>query len=440
MGKPISQVNMVLRTASAVRAGFGTPIFLAPSLATIRRVSTYTDTPADYSADHAVTAAYNAFKSPTPSVSEVKVARVASSLVLTPEAPEDGKVYSFLIGDGDGNTGTCTFTAGASSTAEDVVDNLLADIASFTDIADEVTETKSGTGASATLSITVTGNFYIKDIVGLAETYTPTETYAEALAAARLEDDSFYFVTAATKDTALVKGLADAVQALNKIYFTADSSTDTIGNPYSVASTTVSGIVKANNYSRTTSVWDEDLTNYPECRYVGVNAPYSPDTRAVVWDGREIVGASVATNASGNEITATEQVNLDSYNASYITTTSVGPRILGGKCGNGEWIDNIRTQDTIIARVGEALDTLILNQAGKKLVGGRRGIALVESAITKALNPFVGSDAIESFTVDTSNATIDFNTRTLSGVSFTVVLAGAILRVVVDGAAVNEEV
>ena len=442
MGLPISTVNLVLKTASATKAGFGTPLFQTMHMGTLNRVISFQDTTASgevFSATHPASLAAKGYKGATPSVTNFKIGRVASTLVLTPDSPPKGKVYSFLISNGI-ESGLCSFTPSGSSDEETVVDNLIADIESFTTIASEVTATKVGTATGATLSLVPTGDFTITSISGFSEEYTATETYEASLAAIREEDDDFYFFNSDTRDSAVQETLASAIQPTSKEYFTASNAVEAISGIYSVDDTSIGSVLKQKNYSRSTVMFSHDISSFPECAYVGVNAPYSPDERSVVWDGRELVGVSVAKNTLGNKLTSTQISYLDSRAMSYVTETSVGPRILGGKMASGAWIDDIRTQDTIIARVQEALDTLILNQAGSKLVGGRAGVALVDAAISKALTPFIASEALESFVTDMTAATIDQSTRTLSNVKFTAVLKGAILRVVVNGTAVNQEV
>jgi hypothetical protein len=442
MGLPISTVNLVLKTASATKAGFGTPLFQTMHMGTLNRVISFQDTTSAgevFSATHPASLAAKGYKGATPSVTNFKIGRVASTLVLTPDEPSTGKVYSFLISNGL-ESGLCSFTASGGDDEEDVVDDLLTDIASFTNIASEVTASKVGALDAATLSLVATGDFTITGISGFSEEYTATETYEASLAAIREEDDDFYFFNSDTRDSAVQETLASAIQPTSKEYFTASNAVEAISGIYSVDDTSIGSVLKQKNYSRSTVMFSHDISSFPECAYVGVNAPYSPDERSVVWDGRELVGVSVAKNTLGNKLTSTQISYLDSRAMSYVTETSVGPRILGGKMASGAWIDDIRTQDTIIARVREALDTLILNQAGSKLVGGRAGVALVDAAISKALTPFLASEALESFVTDMTAATIDQSTRTLSNVKFTAVLKGAILRVVVNGTAVNQEV
>ena len=76
---------------------------------------------------------------------------------------------------------------------------------------------------------------------------------------------------------------------------------------------------------------------------------------------------------------------------------------------------------------------MLLNNAGGKVPATAAGINSVKSAISQALSPFVNSGALTGYTVDISNATVDNNTRTLTGISFKAFLAGAIHHTVVDG-------
>lgn len=437
MGLPISKINIALRTASASRAGFGTPMFIASHKAYFSRTQVFTgvDGAADsFSTSHAAYKAVQGMYSNTPSVDKMIVGRRdCPSVTLTPEAASAGKVYSVKVTLEDASTVTAQFVATGSESATDIVTDILADLTSLTDIS--LSGTTTVDIADDTQKCTVT------EITGFTELYTSTETATDALTAIREENDDFYFVMAEDHTETFVLALAAAVQSLEKLYFVSLETTGDLSAAYSAAGTSIAAQLVTLNYNRTVMVWDRSADDvYSEANFVGVNAPYSPDRRAVVWDGRELAGVALATNTSGNALTTTQQINLESYNYNFTVNTSLGVRIIGGKTVNGTWIDEMRIRDCITARVREALDTLILNQAGSKLVGGARGVALCKGAVEKALTPFIGSNALSSFTVFIDNATIDPVTRTVSGIEFEAVLQGAILRAVVDGTLVNEEV
>lgn len=437
MGLPISKINIALQTAGATRAGFGVPNFFTATKAFFSRTQTYTGTDGVaevFTTSHPAYKFASGIYSNTPSVDKIMVSRKETpSVTLTPEDATAGKLYTVKVTLEDDTFVLATYTATGTEVASDIVTDILSDLSSLTDI------TLSGTDtvviSDNTQKCTVT------EISGFTETYTSSETAADTMSAVREENDDFYFVQTDDHTEAYVLAMAAVVQSLKKLYAVSLQEAENLTTAYSVAGTSIAAQLKQGNYSRTFGIWDEEAdTLYPESHWVGHNAPYSPDIRAIVWSGNELSGVSVAKNASGNETTTTQQGNLDSYNLSYVATTSLGPRVIGGKTFSGTWIDEMRIQDCIEARIRERLDTLILNQKGSKLVGGAAGIALAKGAVEKALQPFVGSKALRSYEVFTTNATVDPVTRILSGLEFVAVLEGAILQAVVDGTLVNQEV
>lgn len=447
MGLPIATVNVVLRTATVTRAGFGTPIFVSSHRNFVERVRTYTSLTAvgeDFDSTDPAYIAAQQFYAHTPSVAQLKIGRRDAAGVFAPTSVETGSVHSITVTVDGGDSVTATYTALISDTAEEVVDAFVTAITGDAEVAAKVTAAKVGTGASATLTLTpvaATDNYAVSELTNVTAAYTSSETAADCMDAIREVDDDFYFVTAEDHTETFVMAMAAYIQATSKLYFVSTQEQDSITTAYSIASTDILAKLVQGSYTRTATMWNQEAdTKFPECNYVGVNAPYSPDRRAVVWDGRILPGVVVSKNSAGNEITSTQQLNLDNRKASYVISTNAGPRVIGGKTAGNTWIDDMRTLDCITARVKEGQEGLLLNQAGTKVPGGKPGILLAVAALQKSLNPFVASTALASYTVNYDNAVIDQNTRTLSGLEFTGVLAGAIIRVVIDGSLVNQEV
>lgn len=445
MGLPIATVNVVLRTATVTRAGFGTPIFVSSHRNFVERVRTYTSLTAvgeDFDSTDPAYIAAQQFYAHTPSVAQLKIGRREAAGVFTPTGVETGSVHSITVTLGGGDSATVTYTALISDTAEEVVDAFVTAITTVT--GDAEVAAKVGTGASAALTLTppaAANNYAVSELTNVTASYTSSETAADCMDAIREVDDDFYFVTAEDHTDTFVMAMAAYIQAISKLYFVSTQEQDSITTAYSIASTDILAKLVQGSYTRTATMWNQEAdTKFPECNYVGVNAPYSPDRRAVVWDGRVLPGVVVSKNSAGNEITSTQQLNLDNRKASYVISTNAGPRVIGGKTAGNVWIDDQRTLDCITARVKEGQEGLLLNQAGTKVPGGKPGVLLAVAALQKSLNPFVASTALASYTVNYDNAVIDQNTRTLSGLEFTGVLAGAIIRVVIDGSLVNQEV
>src|SRR5690606_15017686 len=106
---------------------------------------------------------------------------------------------------------TASVTAGVSDDEGDIVDGLKSDIEGDPDLDAAVTVTKIGSDAAATMTIAAKAgkSFAIANATdNLVITLSTSETAADMLAAARLEDDDWFIVTAHDKDSAFVVAMA----------------------------------------------------------------------------------------------------------------------------------------------------------------------------------------------------------------------------------------
>lgn len=441
MGLPIATVNIVLRTSTVTRAGFGTPVFISRHRNFVERIRTYQSMTAvaeDFFTDDAAYIAAGQFLANTPRVSAFKIGRRVANPTFAPLNIAVGTTHSLsLLANGEALT--IDYTAIADDTAADIATALVADIP----LADPILDHLNITVAGGTVVVAPTSSsveYVVVAKTNLSASYASTETAADVYAAITEVDSDFYFVTADDHTAAFVDAMATVIQASEKVYFTSSQEVASL-TTYTVAATDALGVLKTNNYSRTTGMYHHEAdAKFPECNYVAHNAPYSPDVRAVVWDGRILAGLPASLNASGNQISSTQIQNLDARNASYIVNTAAGLRVLGGKMANGTWIDDQVTLDCMTARVREGQEALILNQQGSKLPGGVEGVGLCEGELASSLNPFVAAKSIVGYQISTSAATIDQQTRTLTGMEFTAQLTGAILRVIINGDLENQEV
>lgn len=441
MGLPIAIVNIVLRTSTVTRAGFGTPIFISRHRNFDERVRTYQSLSAladDCFTDDAMYIAGTQFLANTPRVSAFKIGRRLADPVFTPINIATGTVYSMTLSAG-GEEITLTYTASSGDDATDISAGLVADIPVDDPIEDYLTISDE-TGSVKVLPVSSSVDYTVDDKENLSIEYISTETAADCYNAIIDVDSDFYFITADDHTATFVTGMAATVQATEKVFFTSSQESSALAT-YTTAATDTPGVIKTNNYGRTTAMWHQSAdTLFPECNYVAQNAPFAPDVESVTWDGRVLAGLPISLNTSGNPLTATQQLNLDARNCSYIVNTAAGARILGGKMGNGTWIDDQITLDCMTARVREGQEALILNQQGGKLPGGAEGVSLCEGALQASLNPFIAANSIESVKIYTENATIDNQTRTLTGMEFDAELTGAIHRIVINGNLKNQEV
>jgi hypothetical protein len=445
--KPIVTVNVSLQTATVSRKGFGTPIFISAHHNFPQRVRSYSGLKAvgeDFnSTDSAYIAAQGVFSN-TPSVATFKVGRREANSIVTPTDVAVSSVHALTISVNDGDTLSVSITSESGDTAADAAEALKVAIDADTAISDHVTTAVTGVADAGILTISpkVTGDvFGISSTSNVAlTTEAPTEAAGDVLTAVLEEDEDFYFVSAEDHTETFVLAMAAAVEAQTMLYFVSSGGATSLTSAYSPSATDVLGLLKQGNFERTVSLWSQVADSaYPECNFLGVNAPYAPDQRAVVWAGTNI-SVTLAKNALGNRLTSTQEKNLFDRNANYVTETAVGIRQLGGKTVSGAWIDDVNNRDTIVSRVKEGQQALILNQGGSKLEGGREGVLLSEAKLTETLTPFITSKALTSFTTDTSAASIDQDTRALSNMAFEGVLSGAIIQILINGTLVNETV
>ena len=89
------------------------------------------------------------------------------------------------------------------------------------------------------------------------------------------------------------------------------------------------------------------------------------------------------------------------------------------------------------ARITERISALIINQLGGKIPYTAAGISRIDTTLTGALQPFVDSTFLESFTTNPpligNISAAQKQSRILSNVQFTAFLAGAVHEVVVNG-------
>lgn len=435
---PITNVTISKQTATVSRAGFGTPIFFTAHRAYMGRVRAYTklsDVAEDFdTTENAYIAAQGIFSGQA-NVAQFKIARIEADVILTPQNVAIGEDYSLTVNVPNFSV-TASYTALGGDTEEDVVDALLALIVADTDVSAVVTATKVGVGASATLKLAAaTGaEFSVTDSLGLGKSFTTSETAAQMVTACENEDGDFYFVTAENHTVSFVQSMAAVVGASKRQYVYSSADVNAINNAYSDVATDAPAKMKQSSYDNVFGIWTHQAdTKFAECYLVGVNAKYAPDVTSVTWFGLALAGLEASRNSFGNVLTATQRNNLSDRNIGYIKPTRVGDRFVEGKEASGEFIDITHTIHTMEARIAEQQELLLLNNAGGKVPATAAGINSVKSAISQALSPFVNSGALTGYTVDISNATVDNNTRTLTGISFKAFLAGAIHHTVVDG-------
>lgn len=449
MAQPITNVNIVLNNSTTTRAGFGIPLFLAAHNSFSDRVRTYKSLSAvedDFPTTSLVWNAARAVFSANPRVESFKVGRVDSNPTITPlSSIVTGVDVGFSFNIIDTATGTTSpysfsYTVQAGDDVELVVDVLVADITAAS-ILELDSVTKVGTGDDASVVIDAATGF---DIVVLptisnavltntAVSVAPT-AYLDAYNLVADIDSDFFFVAADTREGAQLTELANKISAEYRLLYTSTSDTDYL----SPTSTTWLDTLLDSSVKNLRVFYHQDDTKFAELIALAEVAPFSPDVSAVVHSNMLVDGIAPSENADGNNLTATNQLVLDSKNTAYIVRTGLGNAVMGGKLLNGDWVDDIRNLYAMTARIKEEKDTLLLNQKGRKIQGNLDGVAKLESCLLKALLPFVASNAIQpNIDINSDDAVLDDNTRCFEGMTFTAELTQGIVCVRIDGELTN---
>jgi hypothetical protein len=445
-------VEISLQTTGVSRAGFGTPIFIGAHRWFPERVRVYSsliaaqqDIPSTSQEYQAVLRAFQ--QSPSPR--QLMIGRREANAVITPNVPVENDVFTVTV---ETNTATpivVSYTALSGDVAEDVVDAIKTALDADADFTDHATATKTGTGASAILTIvadTATDVFSLSDVSKLTVTYTTTETAANVLAAIEEENDDFYVVTAHDHTETFVLAMAAAIEAKNKMYFVSSGAVGSLSS-YSIASTDVLAKLTQANYVNTATFWHQSAdTLFPELAYFSYNSPYIPGT--VTWRHLQLAGLEIARHpTTGNALTLTQQGYLESRNASFLRDEGGFTVVYGGKTAIGEWIDVVRGKHFAIARIKEEILQVLINQRGTKIGYNAPGMAILEAAFRRAVDPMLSDDTVarllDDYTVTfprAQNITFSDKASRIVNATFVLYLTGAVHEVVVTGIMTYKEI
>ncbi|MBW2672320.1 MAG: DUF3383 family protein [Deltaproteobacteria bacterium] len=237
-------------------------------------------------------------------------------------------------------------------------------------------------------------------------------------------NSDWYFLLSPERGEAAIKEIAAWVQANKKLYVTCPDGTV---NDVITYATDIAG-------DRTALIYHDDPSQYPDAAWVGRCAPENPGS--ITWKFKTLQGITPA-NVSTTDIT-----NLHSANANtYVQKLGVNQTSEGLTTGN-EYIDIIRGQDWVEARMSEAIHRLLFTSP--KIPYDNRGIAMVVSTIQAVLQYATDREIIArdsdgngmwSVTApDRSEILTNYiANRILPDVEFEFVAAGAIHKVQIRG-------
>jgi len=430
----IANVVISLQTSGVSRQGFGTPLFAASHRSFEERVRAYNSLTAvaeDFDTSSAAYKAATAYFSNSPAPRQIKIGRREADVTLAFGTVETGKVYTVSVASGS-DTVEATYTALALDTGAEVAAALKTAIDAV--LTGVVTTTVAG--LTLELSSTAGDAFTVTPVLNVTQSFTTTETAAALLAAITEEDDDFYFFSADDHTASFVTAVAADIEARKKIYFFSTSAVESYGaiaNP--IAANDVLALVQASGYFRTAGMYAHNDTDFPECAYVGYNAPFLAGS--VVWTNLR-VALPFALNADGKQLTATQQNQVSARNAAFVRKEGGLNILRGGKVAGDERIENIRGRDSLESDMKANLTNLLINQQGGKLPYTNAGLNSVRSVINSTLDIYVARTFINPNYVVTIPDARDIDVskkqaQLLDDATFRAELSGAITLIDIFG-------
>ncbi len=254
------------------------------------------------------------------------------------------------------------------------------------------------------------------------------ETWVEAAAAAKLENDDWYGMIFTSRLQADQEAMAAWAEANGKILglSSSDANVKDAG-----ISTDIASHLKTNNYDRSFVIYHPDAGGddepFADAAWMANRFPYTPGK--TTWKFCTLSGVPVYSLTTG-EVNAVLGKNANIY-------TSVKGLFITeeGTVGSGEYIDVIRGIDWLYARMQENIFQLkkTATDRGEKVSFEDSGISQIDSVMKETLdtgvdNGLLAADPapITSVPLAAEVSTVDKGNRTLSNATFEAYLAGAI--------------
>lgn len=416
-------ITITRETATVQRASFAVPCYLAAHTAFSDRAKEYnslTEVGSDFTSTSVVyKAAQKYFGQGTGLKTLVVGRRQVPGITITPTVVNDA-TYSFTL-----EGVSISFTADSSATAAEIVTGLKAAIVSA-----GVTGITTGGTTTLTIAPSVAGTGY--QVKGFSTNLSVaqdavTETWADAIAAVRNVNDSWYILCADSHVDADILDIAAVIETLLKEYIFSSQSS-------SIKTSSTSDIfsqVKALGYKRTGYIYSGSAdSNYIECAWVGYFAPIQ--VGSTHWLYKTLTGVTT------DNLTSSEANYIKGKNGS--TYEHVGGKdvVIGGKAANGEYLDIQMGCDWLSARIQEGIWFQQVNT--RKIAYTSAGAAVFEGEIRRVLAEGIQIGFIADSPAPTVSVPNVLNlssaqraSRILPDITFNARLAGAILAVEISG-------
>lgn len=248
-------------------------------------------------------------------------------------------------------------------------------------------------------------------------------TALDAIVASGYLGDSWYALILCSRLDYEILTAAAWIEARRKIFIACSSAAAILTS----ATTDIASQLQAAAYARTALLYSGDQAHYPEAAWLGNGLTAEPGS--MTYSLKTLAGITY------DELTATEIAYAKAKGANYYVRIGGVNITQNGNMAEGEWIDVIVGIDWILARASENIFATLV--ANSKIPFTDSGIDQVVNPLRQILQQAKERNILESFTIATPAASsftaAQKQTRTLSGISFDGVLAGAVHAVTVTG-------
>jgi hypothetical protein len=285
-------------------------------------------------------------------------------------------------------------------------------------------------------TVTAVVTLGVSQVTALYTVGTPAHnpTITAALVAAIAYSNDWYGLGIWSRVDADIEETSDFIQGIGstnpKIYFAQNANVD-IGNPG--LATDIASVLQAKSNFRTSVWYHADDAEYLDMGIQGGQLPTLPGS--ITWAYKSVSTVTVGDLTDGFKNAAFAK-NANTYDTVASVPITEQGKVSDG--GSGEWIDVIRGVDWI--QVNMSADIFILLISSPKIPYSTSGIGQIQGVILDVLSR---AQVQGILTTDVTPVVIvpdiadvsagDKASRTLNGVTFSGVLAGAIQKINVQG-------
>lgn len=419
----IVNVSITRETATVSEQGFGIAMILGVHKKWNDRIKYYASldemvTDGFSSTEQEYLAASKIFaQSPHPT--QIAVGRRSVDTVgVTVSTVDDEALYTITI---DGTD--CEYQAQENDTGSDIAVGLR----------DAINGESLGVTASANSSVVT----IVADVANVAYTLTvgtgltigtltASDSIGDDLTAVNVANDNWYALVITTRTQQTVEDAAAWIEASSKIFGTASADANILS---SGSTSDIAYVLNDAGYTRTFVVYHADAaTVYPEAAWIGALLPKDPGSEN--WAFKSLNGISASN------LTTNQRANAYAKKANSYETRNGLNVTRQGTMASGEYIDVIIGIDWLVAELAGEIFLQLANSP--KIPFTDAGIAAVESKIKFVLQKSVSRQVLTTPYVVVVPKAADVSAqdkaaRSLTGVTFTAPLAGAINSVSIQG-------